>query len=275
MNWWRRLLRRDEMERHLDAELRFHFDGLVADNLRAGMSEAEARRHARLEFGGVEQVKEECRDARGTRWIEDLWQDLRFAVRTLRKTPGFAVAVIGTLAVGIGMNTAIFSVVNTVLLKPVRAPDPDRIVEFMNTNRGGSGPIASEIEFNLWRERTNVFQEMSGYRLSSLSLTGVDQPQFVEAISVTKDYFRLFGLRTAKGREFTDEEERPVGTQLFEKGHAVVLSDAFWRRAFGGDSQIVGKVISLSGDPYQVIGITAAGAQSKLNHCYCSILFFI
>src|SRR5258708_7074724 len=191
MNWWRRLQKRGEMERYLDAELRFHFDGLVADNIRAGMSEPEARRSARLEFGGVEQVKEECRDARGTRWVEDLWQDLRFSLRTLRKTPGFAIAVIGTLALGIGMNTAIFSVVNTVLLKPVRAPDPDRIVEFMNTNRGGSGPIASEIEFNLWREQTNIFQEMSGYRLTSLSLTGVDQPQFVEAISITKDYFRL------------------------------------------------------------------------------------
>ena len=263
MNWWRRFVQRGKMERHLDAELRFHFDGLVADNLRAGMSEPEARRSARLQFGGLEQVKEECRDARGTRWVEDLWLDLRFALRMLRKTPGFAIAVIGTLALGIGMNTAIFSVVNTVLLKPVRAPDPDRMVEFMNTNRGGSGPIASEIEFNLWREQTNVFQEMSGYRLSSLSSTGVDQPQFVEAISVTKDYFRLFGLRIAQGREFTEEEERPLGTQLFEKGHVVVLSDAFWRRVFGGDPQIVGKVILLSGDPYQVIGITAAGAQTE------------
>ena len=263
MSWWRRLLKRGEMERHLDAELRFHFDGLVADNVRAGMSEPEARRSARLEFGGVEQVKEECRHARGTRWVEDLWQDLRFALRTLRKTPGFAIAVIGTLALGIGMNTAIFSVVNTVLLKPVHAPEPDRIVEFMNTNRGGSGPIAAEIEFNLWREQTDFFQEVSGYGLSSLNLTGVDQPQQVEAISITKDYFRLFGLPIAQGRGFTDEEERPMGTQLFEKGHVVVLSDAFWKRAFGGDPKILGKVISLSGDPYQVVGIMAAGVQTE------------
>ncbi len=263
MSWWRRLLKRGEMERHLDAELRFHFDGLVADNLRAGMSEAEARRSARLEFGGFEQVKEECRDARGTRWVEDLWQDLRFALRTIRKTPGFAIAVIGTLAVGIGMNTAIFSVVNTVLLKPVPAPEGDRLVEFMNTNRAFSGPIAAEIEYNFWREQTSAFQQVSGYSLSSLSLTGVDQPQRVEAISITKDYFRLFGLPIAQGRGFTDEEERPIGTQLFEKGHAIVLSDAFWKRAFGGDPKILGKVISLSGDPFQVVGIMAAGVQTE------------
>lgn len=263
MNWWRRLLKRGEMERHLDAELRFHFDGLVADNLRAGMSEPEARRNARLEFGGVEQVKEECRDARGTRWAEDLWQDLRFALRTLRKTPGFAIAVIGTLALGIGMNTAIFSVVNTVLLKPVRAPEPDRIVEFMNTNRAGTGSIAAEIEFNLWREQTGVFQEVSGYFLSPLDSTGVDQPQRAGAIFVTKDYFHLFGLPIAQGRVFTDEEERPVGSHLFEKGHVVVLSDAFWKRVFGGDPKMVGKVISLGGDPYQVVGIMAAGVQTE------------
>jgi predicted permease len=263
MSWCRRLLKRGEMERHLDAELRFHFDGLVADNVRAGMSEPEARRSARLEFGGVEQVKEECRDARGTRWIEDLLQDLRFALRMLRKTPGFTITVIGTLALGIGMNTAIFSVVNTVLLKPVRAPNPDRIVAFINTNRGGSGPIAAEIEFNLWREQTSSFQEVSGYNLISLNLTGVDQPQRVGAIFITKDYFRLFGLPIAQGRCFTDEEERPVGTQLFEKGHVVVLSDAFWKRVFGGDPQIVGKVISLSGDPFQVVGIMAAGVQTE------------
>ena len=264
MNWWQRLPKRGEMERHLDAELRFHFDGLVADNLRAGMSEPEARRNARLEFGGVEQVKEECRDARGTRWAEDLWQDLHFALRTLRKTPGFAIAVIGTLALGIGMNTAIFSVVNTVLFKPVRAPEPDRIVTFIGTNSGGStSSLASDIKFNLWREQTSVFEDVSGYFLSPLDLTGLDQPQRAEAIFITKDYFRLFGLPIAQGRGFTDEEERPVGTKLFEKGHAVVLSDAFWKRAFGGDTKMLGKVISLGGDPYQVVGIMAAGVQTE------------
>jgi putative ABC transport system permease protein len=263
MSWWRRLLKRAEMERHLDAELRFHFDGLVADNVRAGMSEPEARRSARLEFGGVEQVKEECRDARGTRWIEDLWQDLHFALRTLRKTPGFAIAVIGTLALGIGMNTAIFSVVNTVLLKPVPAPEPDRLVEFMNTNKAFSGPIIAEIEFNFWREQTGVFQEVSGYFFSPLDLTGIDQPQRAGAMFITKDYFHLFGLPIAQGRGFTDEEERPVGSHLFEKGHVVVLSDAFWKKAFGGDPRMVGKVVSLSGDPYQVVGIMAAGVQTE------------
>ena len=264
MTWWRRLLKRGEMERHLDAELRFHFDGLVADNVRAGMSEPEARRSARLQFGGVEQVKEECRDARGTRWAEDLWQDLRFALRTLRKTLGFAIAVIGTLAIGIGMNTAIFSVVNTVLLKPVRAPEPDRIVTFIATNsRGSTSSLASDIKFNLWREQTSVFEEVSGYFLSPLDLTGIEQPQRAEAIFITKDYFRLFGLSIAQGRGFTDEEERPTGTKLFEKGHVVVLSDALWKRSFGGDPKMVGKVISLGGDPYQVVGIMASGAQTE------------
>ncbi len=96
-----------------------------------------------------------------------------------------------------------------------------------------------------------------------MNLTGVDQPQRVEAISITKDYFRLFGLPIAQGRGFTDEEERPAGTQLFEKGHVVILSDAFWKRAFGGDPEIVGKVISLSGDLFQVVGIMAAGVQTE------------
>ena len=196
--------------------------------------------------------------------MESFLQDLNHSLRLFRQSPGFTVTALAALALGIGTNTAIFSVVNTVLLKPVPAPDPDRVVMFTTTNSGGSGPIASEIKFNLWREQTGVFEDVSAYRHGSLTLTGVEQPQQVGAIFVTKDYFRLCGLPIVQGRGFTEEEEQPVGTQLFENGHVVVLSNAFWKRAFGGDPKIIGQVISLSGDPYQVVGIMAAGAQTEV-----------
>jgi putative ABC transport system permease protein len=195
--------------------------------------------------------------------MESFLQDLNHSLRLFRQSPGFTVTALAALALGIGTNTAIFSVVDTVLLKPVPAPDPDRVVMFMTTNSGGSSHIASEIKFNLWREQTGVFEDVSAYRHGTLTLTGVEQPQKVGAILVTKDYFRLFGLPIDQGRGFTAEEERPVGTQLFENGHVVVLSNAFWKRTFGGDTKIIGQAISLSGDPYQVVGIMAAGAQTE------------
>src|ERR1700720_1904799 len=119
--------------------------------------------------------------------MEGLFQDLVQSLRMFRRNPGFTIAAIAALTLGIGTNTAIFSVVNTVLLKPVPAPDPDRVVTFITTNSGGSGPIASEIKFNLWREQTGVFEDVSAYRHGSLTLTSVEQPQQVEAIFVTKD----------------------------------------------------------------------------------------
>jgi len=194
--------------------------------------------------------------------MEKLVQDLRYALRVLRKNPGFTTVAVLTLAIGIGLNTAIFSVVDAVLLKPLRAPEPDRVVIFTDTNRNGSGFVAADIEFNLWRKETSVLQEVSGYRSASYYLTGVDQPQKVEAMLVTDDYFRLFGLPIAQGRGFTAEDERGTG-RLFEDGHVVVLSDGFWRSAFGGDPRVTGEVISLSGDPYEIVGIMAAHVQTE------------
>jgi len=182
---------------------------------------------------------------------------LRFSLRLFLRSPSFTITAVAALAIGIGTNTAVFSVVDAVLLKPLRSPEPDRVVVFMNKSREGYGPAASEIKFNLWREQTSVFEEVSGYWLGSLNLTGVDQPLQAGAISVTRDYFRLYGLPIAQGRSFTAEEERPDGR------HVVILSDAFWKRAFGGDPQMVGKVISLSGIPYEVIGIMASGVQTE------------
>jgi putative ABC transport system permease protein len=188
--------------------------------------------------------------------VETLVHDLRYGMRMLARAPGFTVVALLTLALGIGANTAIFSVANTVLLKPVHAPEPDRVVMFVNTSKLGSGPTASEIEFNLWREQPNVLQNVSGYHTGSLYLTGVDQPQKVDAVFVTEDYFRLFGVPIAQGRSFTSDEERPAGARV------VVLSDAFWGSAFGRDPHIIGKVISFDSDAYEVIGITAAGVQT-------------
>jgi putative ABC transport system permease protein len=194
--------------------------------------------------------------------METLVQDLRYALRMLRKNPGFTTVAVLTLALGIGLNTAIFSVVDAVLLKPLRAPEPERVVIFTDTNRNGSGFLAADIEFNLWRKETSVLQEVSGYRSGSYYLTGIDQPQKVEAMLVTGDYFRLFGLPIAQGRGFTAEDERGTG-RLFENGHVVVLSDGFWRSAFGGDPHVMGKVISLSGNPYEIVGIMAPHVQTE------------
>ena len=190
--------------------------------------------------------------------METLIQDFRYAGRMLRKNPGFTMLAVLTLALGIGANTAIFSVANAVLLKPVHAPEPDRVVMFLNTSKLGSGPTASEIEFNLWHEQASVLQDVSGYHIGSLYLTGIDQPHKAEAMFVTEDFFRLFGMSIAQGRSFTSEEERPNGARV------VVLSDAFWKNAFGQDPHIIGKVVSFDSDAYEVIGITPAGVQTDV-----------
>jgi putative ABC transport system permease protein len=190
--------------------------------------------------------------------LESFWSDLKHALRVFRRSPAFTITAVATLALGLGTNIAVFSLVNAVLLKPVSAPDPDRVVAFMATNPSGSGgPLASEIKFNLWREQTNVLEDVSGLSTGWFNLTGVDQPEQVDAAFVTVNYFRLFGLPISRGRGFTSEEERPNG------GNVVVLSDAFWKKAFSGDPGIVGKAISLSGSSYEVVGIMAPGAQTE------------
>jgi predicted permease len=178
-------------------------------------------------------------------------QDVRYALRQLGKKPGFTAVAVITLAVGIGANTAIFSVVNAVLLKPLTYPDPDRIVQFLLTSPQGSGPGASVTKFNIWREQNGVFDDISAYDFGGpgLNLTGGSYPEQVKGIHVTRDYFHLFGAQTVLGRTFTADEDRPHG------GRVVVLSYGLWQRRYGGDKQIVGKTISLGGEPYVVTGI--------------------
>ena len=180
--------------------------------------------------------------------METLLHDLRHALRMMRHSPAFTSAAVAALALGIGANTAIFSVVNAVLLRPLPYPDPERLVFFTNTAPQGSFPGASPTRFNVWRRQTDVFQDISAYRFSAVNLTN-GEPEQIQTAHVSADFFRLFGAPVAVGRTFSASEDAPGG------GRLVVLSDGFWRRRFGGDPAIVGRTISLNNEPHDVIGV--------------------
>jgi putative ABC transport system permease protein len=187
----------------------------------------------------------------------NFFQDIKQSLRTLVKSPAFTVAAIAALALGIGVNTAIFSVINAVLLKPLTYPEPDRLVQFLITEPGGNGSAASITKFHNWQQQTSVFQDVSGYDFGGpgFNLTGT-VPEQVHGIHVTHDYFNLFGARVQLGRTFTQQEDLPNG------GHVVVLSNGLWKRKFGGNPQIVGTAISLGGDPYTIVGVLGPDFQN-------------
>jgi len=177
--------------------------------------------------------------------------DLRHALRMLLKSPGFTAAAVAALALGIGANTAIFSVIDAVLLKPLPFPDPDRIVVLMNTSPQGSGPAASVPKYNVWRRQTQVLEDVAAFDTGGpgLNLVGGDRPEQVNGTHVSHEFFRLFGASTVLGRTFTPEEDRPRG------GNLAVLSYGLWQRRFGSDPSMVGRAISFGGEPFTVIGV--------------------
>ena len=183
--------------------------------------------------------------------LEYIWHDVRFAVRSLLKAPAFTVIAILVIAVGIGANTAVFSVINTVLLKPLTYPDPQSLVHLMNTGDQGSFPGANVPKFNIWRQQTGIFHQVAAYDNggAGLNLTGNDQPEQVQGVHVTADYFSILGAPVIAGRTFTVAEDSPHG------GNVVVLSYGLWKRRFGGDRAIIGRSIQLNGLPYQVVGV--------------------
>jgi putative ABC transport system permease protein len=180
--------------------------------------------------------------------VETFLQDLRHALRTAWHSPAFTFAAVAALALGIGANTAIFSVVNTVLLRPLPYPDPGRLVVFVNTSPQGVGQGASPTKFNNWRRQTAVVQDVSAFRFSVVNLTEGD-PEQVATAHVSADFFRLFGAPVTAGRTFAAAEDLPNG------GRVAVLSDGFWRRRFGADAAIIGRKLSLNGEPHEVVGV--------------------
>ncbi len=265
MNWWGRLLRRKEQEAHLDKELHFHIEQRVADLTRSGIGEEEARRTVRQEFGGMDQVKEECRDARGTRWIEDFRPDARYAVRLLGRNPAFAAIAIATLALGIGINTAAFTFLNAFVLRPLPIRDPEAFVKLNGLDRKGRTQSFSIAEYRDFRDRNDVFSGVIALSPLPVSLgdavTGraatdydIIPPgyQFAFGVTVSGNYFTVLGGQLALGRLLTPEDDVTPGAHA-----VVVLSEGFWRRQFGGDATLVGRTIRFNGRPYAVVGIAA------------------
>ena len=249
------LFTRKNTESRLSQELEGHLAMHIEHNLRSGMSAEEARRQALIKLGGMAQARELYRDRSRLPLIETLLQDLRYGARMLRKNPGFATVGIVTLALGIGANSAIFSIVNGVLLRPLPYEDPGRLMSINNTapSRGLQTFGASPPDFRKLRAENHTLSSLSAYNSGVFNLTGTGDAERVQAEAVSPEYFSTLGIKPVLGRHFLPSEER-WGSQ-----HVVILSHGFWRTHLNNDRNLAGKTLKLDGDIYNVIGVMPAG----------------
>jgi len=251
LSWLLAILGRSRMETEMDAELRFHIEAHAENLARTGISRQEALRRARIEFGGIERTKEECREARRVNILETLLQDSRHALRMLRKNPGFTFIAILTLALGIGANTAIFSVVNSFALRPLPVRDPSRLVvvaqQMQNSSFLGNLSYPDLLDY---RARSDAFSEMAGFEGDFAGLSTGASARRITVGYVTGNYFSMLGVRPVLGRLILPTEGQHLGADS-----VVVLGYALWQREFGGASGIVGQNVKLNGRPFTVIGV--------------------
>jgi predicted permease len=252
----RSLFHRKSVEQELDEELRFHFEGQVEKFVAQGVPLAEAQRRARLSIGGMEQIKEECRDARGVRFAETLWQDVPFGLRSLQKSMGFTAVAILTLMLGIGVNTALFTIIHGVLLNPLPFSHPDTLVSLWEEDvidTAPYNPVSGGI-FADWQKQAKSFKEMAllGEDTANLSGDGGALPESIGIRQCSYNLFSLLGVQPALGRFFTEEDDRPGVAPT------AVLTNGLWKRRYGSDAAIVGKTIQLDARKYTVIGVLPA-----------------
>jgi putative ABC transport system permease protein len=258
MNFWQRWSRRGKWERELSEELRDHFEKQVAANIAAGIPADEARRQATLKFGAVEGVKEDCREQRSGFWLETLFADLRYALRMFRKNPGFAAIAILTLALGIGANTAIFSVVEGVILAPLPYFQPDRLVMVWENNPRFPRVFVSYPNFLDWQHSARSFRQMAAFMEQGVDLTGPGAPEHLDGKEISSGFFGTLGAKLTLGREFSPEEDRRGGTPV------VIISNRLWRNRFDGSAEALGKSVTLDGVDYTIVGVTPPGF--RLEH---------
>ena len=261
----RSLLRRHTVERELEDELRFHLDQLVEENIAAGMAPDRARQSAMLAIGGMTQFQEQCRDMRRVNFFDDLIRDLRYAGRSVRRSPGFAVLAVLIMALGIGANTAVFTIVNTVLLKPLAYRDPDRIVTLTNPPTTGEAPTRLNIRlisipnFRDWHDRSSSFEAMAYHQTFEAAVVMGSGAEYAQTTKVSPEFFRVFGVEPIIGRAFTSEE-----LKLGSHG-TVMISYSFWQSHFGGDPAVLGRTLRAFGESLQVVGVLPPGFRFPEN----------
>jgi putative ABC transport system permease protein len=257
MRWYQRFFRRRLTEKRLEAELRFHLDQQIADYVAAGMTPEEARRRARLQFGGLEQVKEECREVGATRFVEALIQDVSYGVRMLRKNPAFTAVAVLTLALGIGVNTAIFSFADALLFRPLPVKDPTRVITLFR--RDVQHPLyyssfSHPAYLDLRRSVGEIFSDLLAYSPITVNLSVAGNNERADGEIVSGNYFAVLGVRPTLGRGFLPEEDETAGARP-----AAVISYGLWQQRFGRDPNILGKTIALDGHSFAIVGVAPRG----------------
>ena len=257
LNRFRSFFHKEPLDHEFDAEMASHIEMAIEENSRQGMSPAEARRAAYVQFGGMQQAREQHRESRGLPWLDVLMQDLRFTFRTMRRERGFTFIAVLILALGIGANIAVFSVVNTILLRPLPFRDPQQLVRIVEKDpkAGESSKTYTADATEDFEQQNRSFQSVSGYFAftgpDNYKLMGTSQPVPVTGILVAENFFNTLGVTPATGRLFRHEEF------VKHAGPVTLLSYAFWKRQFGGDRDIAGKTIDLNGTPVTVVGVLA------------------
>ncbi len=238
----------------MDAELRFHIEAYAEDLVRTGIPRDEAMRRARIEFGGIERAKEECRDATRANLFDSFLQDIRYGLRMLRKSPGFTVVAILTLALGIGTNTAIFSAVEGVVLAPLQYRDADRVVMILESNLRFPKDAISYPNFQDWQRTARSFQQMSAIMVQQgFDLTAPGTPEHMDGNRISAGFFGTLGVNLALGREFSALEDKHAGPPV------AIISNRLWRDRFDSSPQVLGKSAILDGVAYTIIGVTSPG----------------
>ncbi|MFZ1030664.1 MAG: ABC transporter permease [Candidatus Acidiferrales bacterium] len=256
-SWRRTSLRRSQMDSEMDAELRFHLEAYAEDLVRSGVPRAEALRRARLEFGGVDKTKEECREASGVHLFETLVRDLRYSARALRKSPGFTIVAVLTLALGIGANTAIFSAVNALMLRPLPFTAADQLVRVYSIQKGMFNTFAnpdgpSPLDVRDFAQRSRSFQKMVAYDTWAKNVSfgeSAGQPEQMEVGLVPAAYFEILDIRPIIGRLFTADENQEG------KNYVAAISAQLWRNRYAGDPSVLGRKIRINGEPYSIVAV--------------------